>query len=164
MPATYEPIAATTLTTATATVTFSSIPSTYTDLIMVGQVKATAGGEQVHIQFNNATASGYSFTYFYGTGTSAGSSRQINSNRINIGNSSTTTTFDNVFIIHINNYAGTSNFKGVLYRSNNTSLNVESGFGLWQDTTAINRIDVKLTGGQTYTSGSTFSLYGIKAA
>jgi hypothetical protein len=164
MAITYEPIATTTLSTATATITFSSIPSTYTDLIFIGQVKATAGGEQVYIQFNNATASGYSFTYLYGNGSTAGSSRQINSNRINIGNSSTTTTFDNTFVIHINNYANTSVYKNALYRSNNSSLNVETGIGLWQDTSAINRVDFKLTGSQTYASGSTFTLYGIKAA
>ncbi len=165
MPATYEPIATTTLSTATATVTFSSIPSTYTDLLFIGQVKATAGGEQVHIQFNNSTASGpYSFAYLYGNGSTAGSSRQASSNRINIGNSSTTTTFDNIFIIHINNYTNTSVYKNALYRSNNSSLNVETGIGLWQDTSAINRVDFKLTGSQTYASGSTFTLYGIKAA
>ena len=61
MPAsnTYEPIATTTLTSAVSSVSFGSIPQTYTDLILVNYFATTTVNEDAYVQFNSDTASNY---------------------------------------------------------------------------------------------------------
>ena len=73
MPTTYEPIQSYTLGSATTGITFSSVPSTYTDLRVV-LVEATDGAN-LGIRFNSDTASNYSYTYVQGNGSTASSSR-----------------------------------------------------------------------------------------
>jgi hypothetical protein len=78
--ATYEPIATTTLGTATSSFTFSSIPATYTDLrLVIGWVSGT----NPRIRFNSDTATSYSQTAMYGDGTAA-SFAQSNQDGLNI--------------------------------------------------------------------------------
>ena len=73
MPAsnTYESISSVTLTSNSTTVTFGSIPQTYTDLVLVIVAKITSGGLDMFIRFNSDTGSNYSYTQLYGNGTSA---------------------------------------------------------------------------------------------
>ena len=63
MASTYEPIATTTLGSAASSITFSSIPATYTDLrlVLVHTPSASTGNAQM--QFNSDTATNYSYTY-----------------------------------------------------------------------------------------------------
>ena len=72
MPAgsTYTPLSTTTLGSAQATVTFSSISGSYTDLVLVMNTIGTSAGGDVQVQFNSDTASNYSCTILYGTGLS----------------------------------------------------------------------------------------------
>ena len=79
--ATYEPIATTTLGSAANAITFSSIPSTYTDLRLVGTFLAPdADYSDINVQFNNDTGANYSYTLLlgYGTGTSSVSATNRN--------------------------------------------------------------------------------------
>ena len=62
------------------------------------------------------------------------------------------------------NYSNTTTFKTILMRANNAALGVDAIVGLWRSTAAINEIKVFPTGGANFETGSTFSLYGIKAA
>ena len=156
MPKTYEPIATTTLGSGTATVTFSSIPGTYTDLIlMIGGAASAAQG--MHLYFNNDTASNYSRTYFYGDGTSAVSARVANHQLLEIG-----TAISTVYA-HVMNYANTTTNKTTLSRGGSASNLTIAEVGLWRSTTAINRIDVTTASG-TMNTGTVLTLYGIKAA
>ena len=84
MAITYEPIATTTLGTSASSVTFSTIPGTYTDLVLVvaGTSAATNGNE---MQFNGDTGNNYSFTLLYGTGSAAVSSRNSNISLLMLG-------------------------------------------------------------------------------
>ena len=61
MAATYTPIASITLGAATSSVTFSSIPQTYTDLIVIFNGR-TDGDENTNLQFNSDTTNNYSVT------------------------------------------------------------------------------------------------------
>ena len=79
MPATYEPIASLTLSSATGTVTFGSIPQTYRDLIMV--INHSGAGDNFYFQLNSDTGSNYSDTGVYGTGTSVVSFRNTSQTR-----------------------------------------------------------------------------------
>ena len=77
MPKTYEPIATTTVATTGNTVTFSSIPATYTDLILVSSARRGingSGGAGLLCQFNSDSASNYSYSFGSGDGSAASAS------------------------------------------------------------------------------------------
>jgi len=162
---TYEPIATTTLGSAQANVTFSSIPQGYTDLVLVIN-GAFSTAETIGIQYNSDTGSNYSSTILAGSGSAASSGRNSNQTGLTIGtNGYFTTTIIANSLIQIQNYSNTTTFKTTLSRSNNASVGLDAIVGLWRSTTAINSI--KLYGfysGYNFASGSTFTLYGITAA
>ena len=164
---TYTPIATTTLGSAAASYTFSSIPSTYTDLILVSNPKVSANQEAVQVQFNTDTSSGstnYSFTQLYGDGTSASSSRTSNYSSIYLSNGTSASNYG-AGIFHIMNYSNTTTHKPVIGRFAEAAYVAWSGVGLWRNTAAINSITLTVSGtSKTLSSGSTFTLYGITAA
>ena len=162
---TYTPIATTTLGSATASVTFSSIVSTYTDLVLIAQIVGTATSN-IALKFNNAGGTAYSNTWLGGNGTSASSSRDTSSAYIPIdgGNGYPASGETSIYNISINNYANTSIYKTLLSRANNAARGLAAVVGLWQSTAAINRIDIFVANGANLGSGSTFTLYGIQAA
>lgn len=159
---TYTPIISETLTSAQPAVTFSSIPGTYTDLIIIVQGTTTTGNANVFLRFNSDTGNNYSFTGLGGSGGAAVSQRSSNANAIQteyygyfdqtIGNR----------IIHIMNYANTTTYKTVVGRGNNSNNGASAIVGLWRNTSAITSVTV-IDGNTTFTPGSTFSLYGIVA-
>lgn len=162
MAKTYEPIATTTTTGSQSSVSFTAISATYTDLILVfnGYTNAQAG---CYLRFNNDTASNYSDTRLLGSGSSATSDRDTSVTGI-LAFVSTSTTNSINEIIQIQNYANTTTFKTALLRWNNASSYVAAIVGLWRKTPeAINRVDMVLTT-SSFVDGSTFTLYGIKAA
>jgi len=163
MTATYEPIATTTLGSTAATLTFSSISGSYTDLVLV---LGLAGSTDINVlmQFNSDTGSNYSKTNLGGSGSSAISSRASNQTSIEVNfQGYVQTTFRANAIISIMNYSNATTYKTVLSRFNNASTGTDAIVGLWRSTSAITTIDVKTHTG-TFSSGSTFTLYGIKAA
>jgi len=168
MPKTYEPISTNTLGTATASVTFSSIPATYTDLIVVCVMQNSAAAAMV-LQFNSDTATNYSNTGLQGDGTSASSRRLSTRSQIYIMEreqiAQATSTFS-TSIINILNYSNATTYKTTLSRSGTMSgsyQGTDMEVGLWRSTAAINAIKLFPDGG-SFTTGSSFTLYGIKAA
>jgi hypothetical protein len=167
MAATYEPIATQTLSTSTATVTFSSIPGTYTDLILItdGTAAATNGTNGLKLQFNSDTGNNYSTTFLYGGGASASSGRSSNASFIAVARADTTQSNG---ITHIQNYSNSTTNKSVLSRGNVAA----SGqfplaivyVGLWRSTAAITSMTISHENSVNFNSGFTFTLYGIKAA
>jgi hypothetical protein len=161
MPKTYEPIATQTLGSATATVTFSSIPGTYTDLILIANVKRTAGSD-IEIQLNGDTGSNYSFTYLYGTGSATGSGRASDQTKGNIGYSGTTSFTTQ--IVQFMNYSNTTTNKTFIGRNSPADAgDVSTLVNLYRSTSAITSILLDPNSGNLDT-GSTFTLYGIKSA
>ena len=158
----YEVISTQTLGSAAATVTMSSIPSTYTDLVLViGNGGNSVGGENLYMRFNGDTASNYSNTRLVSGGGGIGSYRDSGSTVINVG-AIYTTADPLTHMSHINNYSNSTTYTTVLCR-NNTPSNVAAHAGLWRSTAAITSITFSASGGN-FTVGSTFTLYGIKAA
>jgi hypothetical protein len=152
-----------------ANIEFTSIPSTYTDLLL--RVSVRQGGSQTHyMRFNNDTSTAnYKQRRLTGDGTSAGSDSSTNLGYINpIGvNSSgqTANTFGNLDV-YIPNYAG-SNFKSVsadsVNENNGTDAIVAFTAAIWESTSAITSI--KLTpAAPNYVQYSTAYLYGISNA
>lgn len=165
MPSTYTPIATTTLSSGATSVTFSSIASTYTDLVLIIQAKATSGSQNtMSLQFNSDTATNYSRTSIQGNGTSATSTRGSNESMFYFAyDAGADNTFAGNYIINIMNYSNTTTYKTVLARSNNANTATQSRVGLWRSTSAVNAIKV-LGDSLTYDVGSTFTLYGVKSA
>lgn len=168
--ATYEPIATTTLSSNVQSVTFSSISSNFTDLILVGRFSAVTGATAtVYMQLNGDTNTNYSATSLIGT-SGAGSTRITNSKGIYIGDGTSGVPTGQVnALVHLQNYANTTTNKTVLARYNSASTEVSASVGLWRSTSAINQILIYIgfsNGGYSdnFASGSTFTLYGIAAA
>jgi hypothetical protein len=167
MPATYEPIATTTLGSATPSITFSSIASTYTDL-RVAIVATSDGSRTIWLRFNADTANNYSVTELYADGASAASLRQSNFSAINLaGAANLSTTIPHLYSIDVFSYTGSTN-KTVLATKagdqNGSGYSVVD-VGLWRNTAAITSLTLQCgNGADNFKIGSTFTLYGIKNA
>jgi hypothetical protein len=170
MPAgkTYEPIAKTTLTSDELSVTFSSISSSYTDLVLVcGSLGMNAGGSAGRLRFNGDTGSNYSAIWFYGTGSTAGKDRDSNQTSMRVigANQGPGTSNNDNYIIHIMAYSKTNINKPVVVRGNAPTNETYILTGLWRSTSAINSITLlSYNGTDKFKTGSTFTLYGIAAA
>jgi hypothetical protein len=156
MATTYVPIATTTASGGETTISFTSIPSTYTDLILQGNTIATTPYE-LFVQFNSDTGTNYSNIYIEGNGTAASSGRSLTTASMSMAYSSSTN--PNPTVIQIQNYANTATYKTLLGRSSAASAAVESYVGMWRNTAAITSIQLKLTSGRSFSAGATFSLY-----
>jgi hypothetical protein len=166
MPAgsTYSTIATTTLGSNQADYTFTSIPSTYTDLVLVinGQVSSSV---TTTCQFNGDTGSNYSSTEIFGDGSVASSFRTGLSFIIMGIGAQTVSGFPFMSILNFQNYSNTTTFKTAIGRTSQASLGLNATVGLWRSTSAINSIKVMTyLGASGYTAGTTFTLYGIASA
>lgn len=167
MPATYEPIATTTLSSAASTITFSSIPGTYTDLrlVLVGTA-ALGSSTSERFRFNSDSGSNYSVTILSGTGSAASSARQTSQTFLrgsyNAGWDATQPAF---ITLDIFNYAGSTNKTCLTTVSMdfNGSGVVERLVGLWRNTAAITAIEIFTNTGD-FKIGTTATLYGILKA
>lgn len=167
--ATYEAIASyTTSGSSTTSYTFTSIPSTFTDIVLIGSTKLTSGGAgNDSIQLNGETSSSYySFTIMYGTGSTAGSYRRSSSGTPYSGIviDDTTSSEYNTINFNLMNYSNTSVYKTIVGRYGVVGSTVGATVGLWQKTEAINSIKINAGGVGTWAADTTFTLYGIKAA
>lgn len=169
MPATFQPIANHIVSASTSSVTFSDIPQIYTDLVLVCHIRNTAAGTQTYpwIRFNGDTGSNYSFTRMHGNESNqAVSGRASNQSRFDFceapGAGSTSNYFAPI-IVQVQDYSNATTNKTSLVRFQNLGGAIQVGalVGLWRSTSAITSILVN--GDTSLASGSTLSLYGVKA-
>lgn len=158
MATTYEPIASQTLGSNAATVTFSSIPNTYTDLVLI--ISGT-GSAQVDLRYklNSDTASNYSRTYIVGTGTTVTKGRDSSLTYLPLSYLDTSLT---TCIVNFLNYSNTVYYKTILSRASSGG-GTNAMVGLWRSIAAISTIEMTTSSG-TVVAGTTFTLYGIKEA
>lgn len=163
MASTYEKIAAYTVSgSSTASYTFSSIPATYTDLVLITNSSQTSG--QIYFRLNGDTGSNYSYTALEGNGTSASSYHLTNKTLVYISYSGETlNSIQMNGILNFQNYANTTTNKSFLWQSNDASLQTAAFVGLWRSTSAINSITLSSSVGN-FIAGSTFTIYGILKA
>jgi hypothetical protein len=162
---TYEPIQSTTLGSAASSITFSSIPSTYTDLRIILNGVVNADSYNPSIRFNSDTGSNYSQTRLVGRPSTAESDRGSSGTYI-IGSAFTITNLRCTVTIDVMSYANTNVNKTVLISFAAEGTIVARIVGLWRSTAAITDVVLRadaFASGQ-FTSGYTASLYGIKAA
>ena len=164
---TYVALDTQTLGSAAASVTFSSIPQTYTDLVLVMSVQgaSVATSRDPGIRFNGDTGSNYSYTGLTGNGSSASSFRSSNQTAGAAGFSFPTSNFE-IIIMSIQNYSNATTYKTALFRNNNAAVIVGACVNLWRNTAAITSLTILGSdlGAININSGSTFTLYGIAAA
>ena len=170
MPSTYTLISSNVLASNAASVTFSAIPSTYTDLaIRISARITTADVDDLLMQLNSLTT--YSYTQLRGyDGTNVASSRATGATRIRVsevnGAASTSNTFTSTEI-YIPNYATavahpTSSF-GAVEENGNTLNKINTTAGLYSATSvAVTSITFSLPGSFNFLTNSSFYLYGIK--
>jgi hypothetical protein len=161
---TYEPIATTTANGSVNSITFNSF-SGYTDLVLIFLGKVDSGSGDLGLRFNSDTGSNYSFTFLSsqanGTSGRSTSATSITATEYAYLDSTNYTSS----IINLQNYSNSTTYKTVLVRSGKPNYNVDAKVGVWSSTNAITSITVFTTGSNpNFTSGSTFTLYGILAA
>lgn len=169
MANTYTLVASNTLSSSAASVTFSSIPSTYTDLVVrISARRDTGSFVSLFFRVNGSTGSNFSTTYLQGNGATAASLNATGVNRFNIydvvpGTTETSNTFNSIEI-YVPNYTAIQNkpMSGFgVGETNATTAYILAQAGLRSVTDAITSIEILPAGGN-FVSGSSFFLYGLK--
>ena len=166
MANTFELIASSTVGSGgAANIDFTSIPSTFTDLVIKASLRTafSAVDDYILIKPNNST-SNLTFRALRGDGSSA-SSTTLERPAAN-GNTSTASTFGNLDI-YFTNYAGSTNksFSIDTVSENNGTLALATlNAHLWSDTTPINRVVIAAGSASNFVQYSTAYLYGVKNA
>jgi hypothetical protein len=164
MANTYKLIEAKTLGTTTASVTFSSIPATYTDLKLICSARGTTSDYNTYIElaFNGVTTN-LSERWIYGNGASVLSLTETRILASMPAATATANTFGNT-AFYIPNYTS-ANYKSVnvdsVGENNATNAIATLGAGLWSNTAAITSINLTVDSG-SFVQYSSFYLYGIK--
>ena len=172
MPATYTLIASTTVGSGgTANIEFTSIPATYTDLVVLFSLRTTRSFayDDPVVQFNS-NSSNYSYTVLQGTGSAVTSYRASSTSFIYLGecngDTSTASTFSNQ-IMYISNYTSSNN-KTVSITSamenNTTAAYSDAIAGLWANSSAITSLKIYSASAANLKQYSTAYLYGISNA
>jgi hypothetical protein len=164
---TYTLIAHTELTSSQSIIEFSSIPATFTDLLVVTSQRASSGSDfpAAGVRFNSATTN-YSTRWLLGLGSGSGSSGNNTGTYLRIGNvpgsSQTASTFSSISV-YVPNYrvAAAKSVSADAVAENNSTGGIQNIVaGLWNDTAAITNVRV-LIDGFDMVSGSSATLYGI---
>jgi hypothetical protein len=170
MANTYTLIASNTLGASAASVTFSAIPATFTDLVLRVSGRTTSAGtvSSGFIQMNSVTST-YSSTFMRGDGASATSSRESGDYAGFylggvVGGGATSNTFSS-HEFYFPNYTVATAKPVSQFSVNETNATTAYIFGiahLCSSTAAISSLTINLNGGVSFVSGSSFYLYGIK--
>lgn len=162
---TYTPIASITLSSTATSITFSGIPQTYTDLVLVANTIVASGtGNDVALRFNGDSGSNYSNTYMLGTGSTTISGRNSLTYSDN-GYLDANSGNPNTRIINIPNYTNATTFKINTSRASGVNGGQTTAYvNTWRSNSAITSITVFSSFSLTYAVGTTFNLYGVANA
>ena len=161
---TYVPLATLTLASADGSITFSSIPASYRDLILVVEAShsSTAADYDLHLQLNGDAGSNYSYVSMYGLGSGSGASFSGTAAFAVLGNiAKSDRGYNAPNIIQIQDYSATDKHKTMLCRYNSSAYIVGASASRWANTTAVNSITLTINTAPNFKIGSTFSLYGV---
>ena len=162
----------------TSTVSFTSIPSTFTQLQIRAILRNTSGGsgsKDLFMNFNGDTNTNYrQYKVLFGDGSSAASAASGTStaalNKISPAHfleDGNTASIYNAFVCDILDYRDTNKYKvtrSFTGQDLNGSGRLNLFSGLWQSTSAITSIDLTVEGGNNFKQYTQFALYGIKGA
>lgn len=167
---TYEHIATVTATGSSPNLSLTNIPSTYTNLYIVAQLRSSDGrngGQSASLTFNGDTGANYNKIWQTADNGTPGAGVQVNASAIEFGclmNGSVSGTFGSQegFIAQ---YKNTNMWKVVHWRSG-AGLFYSSAqqSGLWRSTAAISSLNIQEPSNLNWVSGSYISLYGLVGA
>ena len=172
MATTCKLIAKTVLGSDTASITFSSIPGTYDDLLLCVSLRSDETGgdgfDSFNLRFNGDTGSNYTYRRIRGDGSGVASATatqtSLRTGYYNLA-SSTSNCFGNGEI-YLPNYAGSTNksmSSTTVAEQNSSTAYIAAIAGLWSDTSAITTILISPLSGNWVTNSSAY-LYGITKA
>jgi hypothetical protein len=179
VPLAYDSIATSTVGSGgVSSVTFSSIPATYTHLqvrFFAQTNRATYGRDGLYLRFNSDSATNYSFHILTGDGDGVAAGAEINTDKIYLPEVGTTTAGASFFgsgIVDVLDYVNTSKYKttrsigGGDHNGTVAAIGAQVSLrsGGWRSTSAINSITFYPGSGTTISQYSKFALYGIKGA
>jgi hypothetical protein len=163
---TYTPLATVTLGSSASSVTFSNIPATYRDLILVSATtNSNTGAQDAFLRYNGDTGSNYNLVYadISNNGNIISSSLSSVNYQYHFYNYSGTSSTINTCIVQLMDYSATDKHKTVLHRFGSANNMIGMYASRWASTAAINSVQLYTFGGPTFQTGSTFSLYGVIA-
>jgi hypothetical protein len=170
MPSTYEPIQSYTLGSDQQTITFSSIPQTYTDLVLVMNFGSTAdNGSAIRMRINNDNSNLYSTTYLQGlfSGSVPGSAREAGTMAALGYQIGAFTGLKNTYVLHFMEYANTNIYKNYIGRVNGTDGTAINAM-CYRSNSAITSLSFRVgnydSPTASFAANSIFTLHGIKAA
>jgi hypothetical protein len=158
---TYTPLATVTLASAASSVTFSSIPNTYRDLVLIFTGTRT-GNNNVLVRVNGDSGNNYNYVGASSSGSTSSSSGVLGANNFPSTLASLQTNSQLNVVWQFMDYSATNKHKSVLTRFSQTGTEAAMFANRWANTVAINSIQV-FTGNENFGSGSTFSIYGVIA-
>jgi hypothetical protein len=166
----YDSIATAVGTGSSGTITFSSIPSTYTHLQIryIGRVTNSDTADNIFVQFNSDTGSNYAWHYLQGDGASVAASGATSQSKILSGRVSAATAGSDVMgggVLDLLDYANTNKYKTLRTltgQDRNGGGVIVMTSGLWQNTAAVSTITITNGSATNFTTTSQFALYGIK--
>ena len=153
-----------------STITFSSIPSTYTHLQIRGISRSTyvGSGDGNYVQFNGDTGSNYAYHLLIGTGSSVVAAANSSYTYMYVGDttgSTSTSGMFGAFVLDLFDYTNGNKYKTLRTLNGNDqngSGSVRFVSGLWQNTAAVNAITINSLNGAGFAQYSSFALYGVK--
>lgn len=171
MANTYKLLSSTVLTGTQTTITFSSIPAGYTDLVLSVSARTNSGSvaDAIRYTLNNDSSAVYTFKVGYGNGTSAVATGETNYTvagryfYANVGNGSTANTFGNGEL-YISCYASQQRkaiSENGVNENNATAANLNMGATVWAQNQAVSSIELQSWNGADFVAGSSFYLYGV---
>lgn len=168
MANTYTLIASNTLSSSAASVTFSSIPSTYTDLVIRYSARGASNIDTVTLRVNSDSTVLYSYRSLQGNGSAATSSNDGGGDTQSVlpygvvNSTYTASTFSNGEI-YIPNYTVSQNRQIGTFQTqenNSTTSGIATTATLYRSTTTISTLTLYGSAG-SFAAGSSFYLYGI---
>jgi hypothetical protein len=169
----YDSIATTTVSSSVSTITFSSIPATYTHLQLriIARGTVAQGEMQTFYRFNSDTGTNYAYHLFRGNGSAAfsdgGTSASQASAQTRYSAANATSGIFGAGVTDILDYANTSKYTTIRNLGGvdaNGSGQVYYTSGLWMNTSAVTSITIGINDGGDFAQYSSFALYGIKGA
>ncbi len=159
----YIPLATVTLASNSVSVTFSGIPATFKDLVLIGNWTNSSTSSAGRLQVNGDTGANYNGVWMTGTGSAAQSGSESGQTSARIAGASVgpDNAYTNVVTLTFMDYAATDKQKTILSRFGTANREVQATASRWASTSAITSIRFFDILGQTFQTGATFSLYGV---
>jgi hypothetical protein len=164
-PTDFESIQTVTLGSAQSSISFSSIPSTYTHLQIRLLAATSIADRYFKMQYNSDTGSNYNYHYLTGSGTAASAGAVTSSAWVTAGFGPNSISFFGASVVDILDYKDTNKFK-TNRNLEGADMNGAGGYvgissGCWRSTAAISSITLTPSSGN-FNQYSSFALYGIK--